>query len=135
MPESEQCILINGLGELAWRKGNYHQADSLFQVVLLPYQAQGKVRDRYMAAALTNLAASKQSQGRFNESLNLIRQSVTTTRALYGSTSLAYGNSLENEALLRIRLGDLAAAKGNWILPCRFMSEAAANSPYNMPMD
>jgi len=112
MPESEQCILINGLGELAWRKGNYHQADSLFQVVLLPYQAQGKVRDRYMAAALTNLAASKQSQGRFNESLNLIRQSVTTTRALYGSTSLAYGNSLENEALLRIRLGDLAAAKG-----------------------
>ncbi len=110
-PDPERSILLNGLGEIAWRKGNYRTADSLFQTVIRPYETEGKSRDRYFAAAMNNLAASKQSQGRLNESLNIIRKSAAAIKSLYGSTTLAYGNALESEALLRIRLGDLGGAK------------------------
>ncbi|MBL7849688.1 MAG: CHAT domain-containing protein, partial [Cyclobacteriaceae bacterium] len=38
--------------------------------------------------------------------------SATVTRQLFGAGSLAYAGALENEALLRMRLGDLLASKG-----------------------
>ncbi len=112
IPEAEKSILFNGLGEIEWRKGHYSKADSLYQSVIRPYDSGTKSTDRYFAAALNNLAVSKQSQGLFNESLVLIRRSAAATRKLYGASNLAYGNALENGALLRLRLGDLAAAKG-----------------------
>ncbi len=111
IPEAEKCILINGLGEIEWRKGNYFKADSLYESVIRPYDSGVKNKDRYFAAAVNNLAVSKQSQGHFNESLALIRRSAATTRKLYGASSLAYGSALENGALLRLKLGNLAAAK------------------------
>ena len=112
IPESEEVILINGLGEVAWRRGNYGKADSLYQSILGPYDSGTKSKDKYFATALNNLAGSKQSQGRFNEALVLIRRSAAATKKLYGVTSLAYGSALENAALLRLKVGDRGAAKG-----------------------
>ncbi len=111
VPDAERSVLLNGLGEIAMKKGNYARADSMFQAVLGPYEAGGKSRDRYYSASLVNLAACRQFQGRFNDALALVRKSVGTTRKLYGVNSLAYGNALENESILRMRLGDMANAK------------------------
>ena len=56
-PDSERSILLNGLGEIAWRKGNYRKADSLFHAVLQPYESDGRDHDRYFAAALKDRRA------------------------------------------------------------------------------
>lgn len=108
---SERSIMLNGLGELAARSGQFRRADSLYMEVVRPHEAQGKSPDRHYARALNNLASSKQQQGRFTEALSLVRKSVAVTRILYGTASLAFANALENEALLRIRVGDLTSAK------------------------
>lgn len=111
VPESESALMMNGLGEIALRKGHYAKADSIFQAMIAPYDAAGRSQDRYYAVALNNLAACRQFQGRFGEAIGLVDRSVNTIRKLYGVNSLAYGNALENEAILRMRLGDLAHAK------------------------
>lgn len=128
VPDAEKSVLQNGLGEIAMRKGNYVRADSLFQAVLAPYETTGKSRDRYYAGALNNLAACRQFQGRFNEALELIRKSVSTTRKLYGMGSLAYGNALENESILRMRLGDMANAKSSLDSAVRIYEQAGKES-------
>ncbi|MBL7851269.1 MAG: tetratricopeptide repeat protein, partial [Cyclobacteriaceae bacterium] len=112
LPPAEQSSLLNSLGEVAWRNGRYRRADSLYNAVLYPYEKEGKTPDRYYATALNNLAASRQAEGRFSETLTLSRRSATVTRQLFGAGSLAYAGALENEALLRMRLGDLLASKG-----------------------
>lgn len=112
LPPAEQSILLNALGEVAWRNGKYRKADSLYNSVLLPYESEGKTADRYYATALNNLAASRLAEGRFSETLALSRRSAKVTRQLFGAGSVAYANALENEALLRIRMGDLATTKG-----------------------
>ncbi len=112
VPPSERSVLLNGLGELAAKSGNYRRADSLYMEVIHQHEAQGKSLDRYYARALNNLALSRQLQGRFSEALAQIRQSVSVTRTLYGTSSLAFANALENEALMRVRIGDLTSAKG-----------------------
>lgn len=112
VPPSERSILMNGQGELAAELGQYARADTLYMEVIASHDSQGKSPDRYYARALNNLAASKQQQGRFSESLVLIRRSVGVTRTLFGPNSLAFANALENEALLRMRVGDLTSAKG-----------------------
>lgn len=112
VPPSERSILLNGLGELAAKSGDFRKADSLYMEVIRPHDAQGKSPDRHYARALNDLAASKQLQGRYSESLALIQRSVSVTRTLFGTSSLAFANALENEALLRIRVGDLTSAKG-----------------------
>ena len=111
IPETERVILTSGLGEVEWRKGNYKKADSLYQSVLQPYETGLKAKDRYYAAALNNLAVSKQSQGRFNESLDLARKSAATTKKLFGASSQAYGAALESVALLQLKIGDMAGVK------------------------
>ncbi len=109
-PDDPHTVMINGLGEVAWRKGQYRRADSLFLDVLKPYDG-GKAKDRNYTVALNNLAASRQSEGKFNEALTLARRSAVVTRSLYGATSLAFGYALENQGLMEIRLGQLAVAK------------------------
>lgn len=104
---AEQSILLNALGEVAWRNGNYRQADSLYSAVLRPYEAEGKTPDRYYATALNNLAAARQAEGRFTETLVLAKRAVAVTRQLFGVGSMAYAMALENEALLLMRVGDL----------------------------
>ncbi len=109
--DAEKYLLINGLGEVAWRKGNFRAADSLYQVVIGSYETGNRSRDGYYANALHNLVASSQSQGKFNDALSWVRRSVSARRNLYGQSSLSYGGELENEAVLRMRLGDLVGAK------------------------
>jgi CHAT domain-containing protein len=111
LPAAEQSMLLNGMGEVAWRNGKYRRADSLYSAVQRPYESEGKTPDRYYAMALNNLAAARQAEGRFSETLSLTKRSATVTRQLFGAGSLAYANALENEALLRMRMGDLVAAK------------------------
>jgi len=111
VPESEYALMQNGLGEIALRKGKYAEADSLYQAMITPYDAGGRSQDRYYAVALNNLAACRQFQGRFGEAIGLVDRSVNTIRKLYGVNSLAYGNALENESIVRMRLGDVVNAK------------------------
>jgi tetratricopeptide (TPR) repeat protein len=110
---AERSILLNGQGELALKLGSYRKADSLYNKVIAMYEGQAKSPDRYYGVALNGLAASMQLQGRFSEAQKHIREAVKVTRRLYGVSSLAYANALENEGLLRIRVGDLTAAKVN----------------------
>ena len=110
-PEEERVNMVMGRAGIELRKGSYRKADSLYLSLIGPYDASIKKQDRFYSLALNNLAASKQAQGRFSESLGILAKAVSCTGRLSGKTNLAYAMAIENMALLRLRLGDLGSAK------------------------
>ena len=112
-PEEESMTTTTGIGEVALRKGNYRKADSIYMSVIKPYETGIKPQDRFYSLAMNNLAASKQSQGRFSESLAFLKKSIACTGRLSGKSSLIYGIAIESMALICLRLGDLSTAKNH----------------------
>lgn len=110
-PTSELILTDLGIAELERRMGNYGKADEIYQRVMTTYFPDGAHQDANYTLMLSQWAASKQTQGKLNEAKSLMQKASVFIRSHQGAATLAYGQSLENLAILNLNLGDLTSAK------------------------
>lgn len=110
-PTSELLLTKLGLAELARRKGAYHIADSIYEKIMTDDFPAGAHQDDTYTNTLSQWAASKQTQGKLADARELMIKAAHATLVAHGIQTFNYAQSLENLAILNLKLGDLNSAK------------------------
>lgn len=110
-PAAEQFAALNGFASILQREGNFFKADSIYTSVLDRYSSEKILQDSYYLTTLNNFAASKQTQGLFVDAHNLLLRMSIATATMYGKVSADYAHTLNNLAILDLKIGDLNRAK------------------------
>jgi tetratricopeptide (TPR) repeat protein/predicted MPP superfamily phosphohydrolase len=99
---------VSNIGLLAYRQGNYRQAEQLHREAVLLAHDSGTVQE---AAAVNSLAVVLTDLGEFDEAKDLFEKALELGSAAYGPESDKVALTLANLASLHISLGDYREAE------------------------
>ena len=109
--QKEKATALNGLARCHQTIGNFKKADSLFNQVLALY-GQEETGDPNYLNTLNGLASTRQDQGLWNDARALIIRVKNILIKEPASHPQLLANALENAALINLKLGYTAEAKG-----------------------
>lgn len=110
-PLGEGVAALTLLGRACQQQGNFSLADSAYSVALQWYETKALAVDQHYAFLLTNFAYSQQEQGNWARARDVL---IMVSRLAWQRRDRQfedYATTLENLALLEMRLGRTAAAK------------------------
>lgn len=113
---SENSVVADSLDTLAIlhsERGNYNQAESLFQRALAIYDKLENRRENLpvVARILNNLAGLYQNQGNYNQAEPLLKRALTIFEKLKGQEDTETRNVLSNLATLYLEQGKYSQAE------------------------
>jgi len=125
-----------GLGSLAYARGDYVRADSLYSAACEIYEALPEPDSLAWAKTLNGLASSKLGQGSYPDAELLYLQALDIINLLLGDDSPRSLELQDNLALVRMWLGkyDLAAAQYERIIEVMETQQGSDNPDLARPL-
>jgi CHAT domain-containing protein len=108
-PESSEALI--GLAQCYQRESNFKKADSLYQIAQSNYNLNLLPADKHYLATLTNYALSQQEQGDWVAARDLMTEATKYIKKSKGKEHSYYATTLEDLAMLNLRLGNRQQAK------------------------
>lgn len=110
LSEHESANMLNKLGGICFRLGDYHKADDYFFRSFNIRNRLFKERGNYVAASLNNLGIIKMKLGDYDNALSLLHRSLDLRIEYYGDDHFEVGQTKNNLARVLLELGRLKQA-------------------------